>query len=239
MARRSVAAWLLLIVFLVCASPTRARSVPVGVRQVAPGLRTYLVKLPTPNVAHVAEIAPGSLRPKVATTKWPADRRAPTSYLCGECLVAVNGGFFSMRTGLPVAGQWPATLAALLDPARRAEVDTVQWLMKDDIVWPVSTSSFALGRHPRTFVFGDRAGTTWLAAVDGRQPGYSLGMTLPEVVAFAKGFGASWVVNLDGGCSTTFVVDGVVKNRPCRDATTVGGQRPVANAIVVLPSVLG
>lgn len=234
--RRFGAAAVLVGLFLICSAPARAQDLVVGKRTVARGLTTFLVKHPLPYVAHVAEVAPGSpLRLKVATTRWPADNRAATSYLCGRCLVAVNGGFFDIRTGLPVAGQSPATLSALLDPVRRPTVATVQWLRKDGRTWPFASGSFTHSRHPRTFVFGDRLGTTWFAAVDGRQPGHSLGMTLPEVVDFAKGFAASWVVNLDGGCSTTFVVGRVVKNRPCQDATSVDGERPVANAIVVLP----
>jgi hypothetical protein len=234
--RRIVAACVSVVLFLICSAPTSAQRI-VGRRTVVAGLSTFQVRSSQPNVAYVAEVAPDALvRMKVATTKWPADRRATTSHLCGDCLVAVNGGFFSMRTGLPVAGQWPSALASVLDPARRAAVHTVQWLVKDGKTWPFASTSFALGRHPRTFVFGNPEGTMWLAAVDGRRPGYSLGMTLPEVVAFARGFGASWVVNLDGGCSTTFVVDGVVKNHPCVDSTSVGGERPVANAMSVMPA---
>jgi hypothetical protein len=234
-ARRVVAAWALIAAFLICSAPTSAQVQPVGERKVAPGLTTFLVKLPQPNVAYVAKVARGAAdHVRVATTGRPGVTRAPTSDLCGDCLVAVNGGFFDMGTGLPVAGQSPAALAALLDPARRSTVHTVQWLVKDGKTWPFADTSFALGRHPRTFIFGNGR-ATWLAAVDGRQPGYSLGMSLPEVVAFARAFGASWVVNLDGGCSTTFVVGGVVKNQPCRDATTIAGERPVANAIVVMP----
>jgi hypothetical protein len=220
----------------VCSAPTRAEVVPTGRRSVAPGLVTFQVRLPQPNVAYVARVSrSAAVGLRVATTGSSSDRLAATSYLCGDCLVAVNGGFFNVRSGLPVAGQWPAALAALLDPARRALVHTVQWLMKDGKVWPFASTSFALGRHPRTFLFGNRAGSIWLATVDGRQPGYSLGMTLPEVVSFAKSLSAWWVVNLDGGCSTTFVVEGVVKNRPCRDSLTRNGERPVANAIVVMP----
>lgn len=237
MRNRLAAGCALLVLFLVCSAPARGQSHIVGERRIRPGLTTFQVRTPDPNVAYVVDVAQGAdVQRKVATTRWPADTRAATSHLCGGCLVAVNGGFFNVRTGLPVAGQWPSALAALLDPARRSTVHGVQWLMKDGAIWPFATSSFALGRHPRTFVFGNRAGRLWLAAVDGRQPGYSIGMTLPEVVAFAKAFGASWLVNLDGGCSTTFVVEGVVKNRPCRDATSVNGERPVANAIVLLPT---
>lgn len=236
MRKKLAAGGAVFVLFLLCSAPTRAEVTPIGRRTVAPGLVTFQVRLPQPNVAYVARISrSASLDLGVATPRSSADRLAPTTYLCGDCLVAVNGGFFNVGSGLPVAGQWPAALAALLDPARRATAHTVQWLMKDGKVWPFANTSFAQGRHPRTFLFGNRAGSTWLATVDGRQPGHSLGMTLPEVVSFAGSLGAWWVVNLDGGCSTTFVVEGVVKNRPCRDSLTRNGERPVANAIVVMP----
>ena len=217
-------------------APSRAEVSVSGKRTVAPGLSTFLVKLPHPNVLYFTQIDPGSeVRVKLAHTKWPADKTAPTSYLCGRCLVAVNGSFFNIKTGSPVGGHWPSALTALADPKRRSSVHSVSWLRKDGNTWPFAKDSFTLGRHPRTFMFGDKTGTMWFAAVDGRQPGHSVGLTLPEVVDVAKRFGATWVINLDGGCSTTFVVKGAVKNRPCQDSTTVKGERPVANAFVVLP----
>lgn len=226
-----------LLLLLVASTPRSDAQVRVvGERTILPGLKTFLVKTSAPSVAYFAQIDPGApVRLKVSTTKWPADNRAPTSYLCRGCLVAVNGGFFNMESGLPVAGQWPSALSGLLDPKTRSSVHGVQWLRKDGTTWPFGEGGFTLGRHPRTFAFGDKHGRVWFASVDGRRPGHSVGMSLPEVVTLAKSFAATWVVNLDGGCSSTFVVSGVVKNRPCKDATTVRGERPVANAFVVLP----
>lgn len=90
--------------------------------------------------------------------------------------------------------------------------------------------SFARARHPRTAVGWDPNGTLFLVAVDGRQEGYSDGMTLGELSAFFRRLGVTEAINLDGGGSTTMVVDGAVVNRPS-DQT---GERPVANALVVL-----
>jgi hypothetical protein len=91
-------------------------------------------------------------------------------------------------------------------------------------IWP----PFATGRHPRTAV-GIRAdGTIVLVVVDGRQEGYSVGMTLEETAVLMRELGAVDALNLDGGGSTTLVTAAGIINRPS-DAR----ERPVANAVVV------
>lgn len=75
-------------------------------------------------------------------------------------------------------------------------------------------SGFVNGRHPRTIVGWTAAGDVLLVTVDGRQPGYSGGMTLPEAAELMLGLGAEEAINLDGGGSTTFVADGHVANQP-------------------------
>ena len=66
--------------------------------------------------------------------------------------------------------------------------------------------------------------------VDGRQPGHSVGMSLPELTALSRRLGLVDALNLDGGGSTTMVVKGAVVNRPSDPL----GPRPVSDAIVVL-----
>ena len=63
-----------------------------------------------------------------------------------------------------------------------------------------------LARHPRTAAGTDEAGDTlWLAVIDGRQPGYSVGATLPELAQVLIDAGVHDAVNLDGGGSSSFV----------------------------------
>ena len=92
------------------------------------------------------------------------------------------------------------------------------------------TPSF-LARHPRTIVGVDRAGDVWLATIDGRQPGYSVGMTLEETQRFALALGLTEALNLDGGGSTTMVIRGDVVNRPSDPI----GPRAVSDVLLVLP----
>lgn len=65
-----------------------------------------------------------------------------------------------------------------------------------------------LKRHPRTAVGLDAAGQTlYLVVVDGRQPGVSIGMTLPELADTVHELGADDAINLDGGGSSSFYFD--------------------------------
>ena len=71
-----------------------------------------------------------------------------------------------------------------------------------------------------------------LAIVDGRRPGYSVGMKLPAFGDVFKMLGATTAMNFDGGGSTTMWIKGYgVVNRP----TDSSGERAVPNALLVLP----
>ena len=90
-------------------------------------------------------------------------------------------------------------------------------------------------RHPRTAAGVSRDGRTLLLiVVDGRQPGWSIGVTLPELAQMMLGAGAWNAVNLDGGGSTAMwhrepgATAGHVLNRP-----SDGHVRPVANHLGV------
>jgi hypothetical protein len=72
----------------------------------------------------------------------------------------------------------------------------------------------ALLHNPRTAVAFDDS-YIYFIVVDGRQPLHSLGMSMVDLGLFAKlTLGATWGVALDGGGSTTMVVNGEVVNRP-------------------------
>lgn len=59
-----------------------------------------------------------------------------------------------------------------------------------------------LGRNPRTAVGRTPEGKALLVVVDGRQPGYSAGITLEELAYLLAGLGAWEAVALDGGGSS-------------------------------------
>lgn len=91
--------------------------------------------------------------------------------------------------------------------------------------------AFTHSRHPRTAV-GLNADSSrfYFVTVDGRQPVISNGMSLKELADFLIHIGVYHGVNLDGGGSTTMVVDDVMVNSPS-DAT---GERTVANAMLLI-----
>jgi hypothetical protein len=86
-------------------------------------------------------------------------------------------------------------------------------------------------RHPRTAIGTTGDGRVLLAVVDGRQPGWSEGALLGELAELMRSLGAIDAINLDGGGSSTMVLNGKVINRPSDEA----GERPVGDAILVLP----
>ena len=89
---------------------------------------------------------------------------------------------------------------------------------------------FSVERHPRTAVGISPDGLeAWVVVVDGRQEGYSEGMTLPEVARLMKALGATAALNLDGGGSSVMTVGAVRVNRP----SDASGEREVANALVI------
>jgi hypothetical protein len=69
------------------------------------------------------------------------------------------------------------------------------------------TSSRARQRNPRTAVAVDQSGQrVFFVTVDGRQQGYSEGLTLKEFAQYLVEKGAYYALNLDGGGSTTMAV---------------------------------
>jgi hypothetical protein len=112
---------------------------------------------------------------------------------------AIGGGPLLVRDGLPVFRANEAFTTAQLAP-----------------------------RHPRTAVGQLADGRILLVAVDGRQSGYSVGMTSFEMAQTMVRLGAVRAMALDGGGSTTIAFDGTVLNRP-----SDGRERPISTALML------
>ena len=91
-------------------------------------------------------------------------------------------------------------------------------------------STAQLGREPRTAVGQTADGRILLVAVDGRQPGYSVGMTNFELAQTLARLGAVTAAGLDAGGSTTMAFEGELLNRP----SDSGGERAVSEGLFVL-----
>jgi hypothetical protein len=91
-------------------------------------------------------------------------------------------------------------------------------------------------RDPRTAIgFNKNGRWLYLVVVDGRQPLYSAGATFDELADILMAHGAYFGMSLDGGGSTTMVIEGadgqpVILNSPI-DQYVPGRERPVANHI--------
>ena len=82
-------------------------------------------------------------------------------------------------------------------------------------------------RHPRSALgFNDEK--LFLIAVDGRQPGYSMGMTLYDMGRFFSELGIKHAINFDGGSSSTLWALGRVANSPAH-----GYERRIFNVAMI------
>ena len=84
-----------------------------------------------------------------------------------------------------------------------------------------------LSHEPRT-ALGYNEDTLYLVVADGRQPKYSTGLTLYELATILIELGATEAINLDGGSSSTFVVNDQVVNKPSGQK-----EREVLNAVLI------
>ena len=85
----------------------------------------------------------------------------------------------------------------------------------------------ALSYEPRT-ALGYNERKLILIVADGRRMGYSTGLSLYRLASLLVELGATEAINLDGGSSSTFVVDGKVVNRPSGQ-----NERDVLNAVLI------
>lgn len=86
------------------------------------------------------------------------------------------------------------------------------------------------GRAPRTALGVTTNKHLLLVVVDGRQPGYSNGVTLIELAKLMQDLGAEDAMNLDGGGSAELVIRGQVVNKP-----SDGRERLIGDALVFVP----
>jgi hypothetical protein len=89
--------------------------------------------------------------------------------------------------------------------------------------------AFRSETHPRTAIAALSDGRALLLVADGRHPPERVGLALDDLARLFIELGARDAINLDGGGSSTMVVQGNIVNAPS-DAT---GERPVSDAIVI------
>lgn len=163
-----------------------------------------------------------------------ADGGAVTIPPGGAVLVARGTAAQALRTDAAAGGTMSVTLG--LEPSWPDMVGAIgggPQIVRDGAPVFRSGEVFTtkqLGpRAPRSAVGQLRDGRILLVAVDGRQPGYSVGLTNFELAQTLVRLGAVTGMALDSGGSTTMAFDGTLLNRP-----SDGVERRISTALVFL-----
>lgn len=85
--------------------------------------------------------------------------------------------------------------------------------------------------NPRSAIGYYEPGHYCFVVVDGRQPGYSAGMTIPQLAAVFEQLGCTTAYNLDGGGSAVMVFDDQRYSKPSN-----GGDRALGDILVIRES---
>lgn len=102
-------------------------------------------------------------------------------------------------------------------------------LIKDGKKQPIP-KAWANKKEPRTLIGHFTNGDVLMIVIDGRQKGYSEGVTLEDAQDKLIGLNIRDAYNLDGGGSSTFYYNGKVLNKP-----SDGKERKVISSFVLFP----
>jgi Phosphodiester glycosidase/FlgD Ig-like domain len=191
---------------------------------------------------------PGS----VAVVLFPFPAATPEVDLVAPVVeVREGGGAVSIPIGGAVVLARGQSAAALTAETALGETMTVRLSLRP--AWPGVLSAFGGGpqlvrdgaplyrsgekfttrqlgpRAPRSAIGQLADGRIVLVAVDGRQPGYSIGLTSFELAQALVRLGAVTGMGLDSGGSTTMAFDGTLLNQP-----SDGRERSIATAVMLL-----
>ena len=183
-------------------------------------LRPFPASKPnTPLTATVAQYVTGGNQPIPPDGAVIVARGAQAPFLSAEAPVGSN-----VTVLLTLTPPWANVLEALGGgPVVVRDGKPVYRSLED------FTTDQLTPRHPRTGVGQTADGRILLVAVDGRQPGYSTGLTNFELALTMMRLGCVTASALDAGGSTTMAFDGKVLNRP----SDPGGERAVAEALTL------
>lgn len=108
---------------------------------------------------------------------------------------------------------------------------TSSWLLKDGEVVALGEDpviGYTYNREPRTVIGLTKTNKLIIVVVDGRQKGYSIGLSGEETAQLMQRLGCYDAVYLDGGASSTMVIKGQIINRPSNEK-----ERLVGHSIVI------
>jgi hypothetical protein len=129
----------------------------------------------------------------------------------------------------PNANEWSKTFAS---------IGASYVFLKDGVIQRLGETGQIL-RSARTAIAYNQDYIYFLV-VDGRDRLNSLGMSMVELAVFSKNYlGASWGTALDGGGSSTMVIQGKLKNNPTTEVQEANSdsrhlERAVANGLMMV-----
>ncbi|WP_261133971.1 phosphodiester glycosidase family protein [Bacillus sp. Marseille-Q3570] len=134
----------------------------------------------------------------------------------------IDGKRIDTNSGLDVVNGGPRLLE---NGTNKIQADEEGFHWSDDFYY-----HFGLYRHPRTLAGVKENGNILLVTIDGRNPESSIGVNFYESAELLKSLGAVEGMNLDGGGSSTMVVNGGLVNHP----SDTSGERAVGDGIFIL-----
>jgi hypothetical protein len=191
-------------------------------------------------LAPVARNRAGASEQRYVTSRLSGAR---IPLITGDTLLVVGLGHTVNSALLLVAGD-TVRVSRTLDPLMPMEaIGGRPQLLRDSIILgavdSIDNAGFR-GLNPRTAVgYADNGKRLLIAVIDGRQPGFSMGMSLRQTADLFRALGATHALNLDGGGSSVMVVSDARATTRVRALTHPSdsvGQRPVANALAVVRS---
>jgi hypothetical protein len=193
----------------------------------------------TPRVAGAFAVVLGSFPPATPNTDLavPVASAGPATSVRiqpGSAVLVARGNAAAKLQAEALPGS-VVTLRLILQPDWSVVSDAIGGgpvLVRDGVPVYRSNEAFTIAqlapRGPRTAV-GQRAdGGIVLVTTDGRQPGFSVGMTNFELAQTLVRYGAVRGMGLDGGGSSTMAFEGTVLNSP-----SDGKERAVSTALML------
>jgi hypothetical protein len=193
----------------------------------------------TPRIAGSYTVILSPFPPSVPNTDLVAPvssafRNAPVRIAPGTAVLLGRGNAAAKLEAEAAVGT-PLTLRLILQPDWSTVSDAIGGgpvLVRDGKPVYRANEAFEVAqiapRHPRTAIGQTKDGRILLVVVDGRQAGYSIGMTTFEMALMMVRLGAVRAMQLDGGGSSTLAFDGRVLNRP-----SDGRERPISTALML------
>ena len=131
------------------------------------------------------------------------------------------------KDGVLIVGEFPRD--EVLDMELEYAVEFRPFLIVNGVP-SLSKGNGGWGMAPRTAIGQREDGVVLLLAIEGRNPPTSIGATVVEVQDLMVAYGAVNAANLDGGSSTSMILDGEILNVP----SSGEGERAVPNGWLVM-----